>query len=137
MTTNIASGNKVYTNIDYDTIYLNVVNKYDKNVHQNDYKWYMNYSMDIVNSYLSNNADLSDIIIDDYGYMNSVRDYENDGMIDVYFFDENNVSKKALASYLINRVFINAYAIQLEMLADDEDLLSDTDTIYINSDDEG
>jgi hypothetical protein len=137
MTTNIASGNKVYTNIDYDTIYLNVVNKYDKNVHQNDYKWYMNYSMDIVNSYLSNNADLSDIIIDDYGYMNSVRDYENDGMIDVYFFDENNVSKKALASYLINRVFTNAYAIQLEMLADDEDLLSDTDTIYINSDDEG
>ena len=96
MTTNIASGNKVYTNIDYDTIYLNVVNKYDKNVHQNDYKWYMNYSMDIVNSYLSNNADLSDIIIDDYGYMNSVRDYENDGMIDVYFFDENNVSKKRL-----------------------------------------
>jgi hypothetical protein len=137
MTTNIASGNKVYTNIDYDTIYLNVVNKYDKNVHQNDYKWYMNYSTDIVNSYLSNNAELSDIIIDDYGYMNSVRDYENDGMIDVYFFDENNVSKKALASYLINRVFINAYAIQLEMLADDEDLLSDTDTIYINSDDEG
>jgi|TARA_Y100000389_G_scaffold121799_1_gene119188 hypothetical protein len=136
MTTNIASGNKVYTNIDYDTIYLNVVNKYDKNVHQNDYKWYMNYSTDIVNSYLSNNAELSDIIIDDYGYMNSVRDYENDGMIDVYFFDENNVSKKALASYLINRVFINAYAIQLEMLADDEDLLSDTDTIYINSDDE-
>tara|TARA_Y100000385_G_C12978865_1_gene587463 strand:+ start:439 stop:852 length:414 start_codon:yes stop_codon:yes gene_type:complete len=136
MTTNIASGNKVYTNIDYDTIYLNVVNKYDKNVHQNDYKWYMNYSTDIVNSYLSNNAELSDIIIDDYGYMNSVCDYENDGMIDVYFFDENNVSKKALASYLINRVFINAYAIQLEMLADDEDLLSDTDTIYINSDDE-
>jgi len=136
MTTNIASGNKVYTNIDYDTIYLNVVNKYDKNVHQNDYKWYMNYSTDIVNSYLSNNAELSDIIIDDYGYMNSVRDYENDGMIDVYFFDENNVSKKALASYLINRVFTNAYAIQLEMLADDEDLLSDTDTIYINSDDE-
>ena len=57
-------------------------------------------------------------------------------MVDVYFFDEENVSKEALAVYLINRVFVNAYAIMLEMIADDEDALSDDDTILMDSDGE-
>ena len=130
------TGRKLYTDINYNGIYDGVVERYQKDTHLLDYTWYMNYTQDIVKDYVANNNELSVSIVDDYGYMNAVIDYENDGMVDVYFFDEENVSKEALAVYLINRVFVNAYAIMLEMIADDEDALSDDDTILMDSDGE-
>jgi hypothetical protein len=130
----VHDGKKLYTDVDYSAIFNLVIEKYERDIHILDYTWYMNYIHEIVKDYVANNPVLSVSIVDDYGYMNSFREYENDGMDGIYFFDEENISKEALALYLIKRVFILAYAHRLEMFAYDEDILSDTDTVPMNSD---